>query len=248
MTGNSTTEANMQLATKDIAIISAFVLIAVIGVIGNSVVCYVFIKFKQGKNLLTMECLIITLASVDLIASIMTSLFFIYLQTYGKRNWHFGTIGCILIPSFSRIPVNLSIGLILIITVDRCRVIAFPFKSRFSKHDITIAIFVAFILSVVFELPYMVNAEVLSYGDIIYCGIAQVHTPAYAYPFVITSTFRDTVIVVVFSSAFYFIYRELYIHTSSLNGKSFVNKRQIFVVVLTMATSMVIFVFPRHVF
>ena len=240
------TEHITKLDTKDKILISAFCLIFFIGVFGNLLVCYIF-KFKTRKRLSTMEKLILYLAVADLVSSITNPTMFIYWTVTKHKAWHFGDVGCKILPSLTRITVSFTIGIILIITIDRCRVICQPFEAQFKHYHIVIAISVTFVLSVMSDLPYTIYQEV---NPLSTCQVPNTEIPGFAYPIISIYILRDIFFVLIFSISTYFIYRELYEeeHLQTLQNQNHLKKtKRVMIMLITMAILFTLLVFPRDI-
>ena len=72
------------------------------------------------------------------------------------KNGILGKLYVKLIPSILAISINASIGIILIITIDRCRSICQPLKTPFSKRIVHAAVCITIVISLCVEIPYSV--------------------------------------------------------------------------------------------
>ena len=143
---------------KEHFIITSFMLIFVIGVAGNSLVIYVFARKQQRRS--PMELMIIYLAITDLVASIINPFLYIYWHLTKFEQWHFGSFCCTLFPLLTTVSVTMSLGLILLITVERCKVITNPFNGVFNKKHVHYMVFLVLCISVLNELPYILHQTV----------------------------------------------------------------------------------------
>ena len=138
---NNTTASLQQTATMlrdfewiDIMLIVSFILVFVIGISGNSLVCYFF---NNNQNRLRgMAKMIYYLAVVDLLASIINPALYLYWQVTFNRKWHFGYFGCKVLPMLAKCPITISCGIILLITIDRCLVISRPFHPQLNDRHL----------------------------------------------------------------------------------------------------------------
>ena len=136
-------------------LITGYSAVLIIGLFGNGLSCFIFNFRRRHEERNNFEILIRYLAIVDLIASISYPILYIYWHSTDQRAWHFGEELCKLIPTINVISVNISIGIILIITIDRCRSICQPFKRPFSQNVIRVATIVTIVLSCLVEIPYI---------------------------------------------------------------------------------------------
>ena len=142
---------------KENFIITIFMLIFLIGVAGNSLVIYIFVR-KQRRS--SMELMIIYLAITDLVASIMNPFLYIYWHLTEFEQWHFGSFCCTLFPLLTTVSVTMSLGLILLITIERCRIITNPFNGLFNKMHVHYMVLLVLCISVLNELPYILHQTV----------------------------------------------------------------------------------------
>ena len=158
MANNSTTmllpESECVAHFKDVLLFTLYALLILIGVTGNACICYIF-GYRNNQIKTVTEILILYLAVFDFLASIFGPFIFMYWIITCSKRWHFGYIGCKILPLLSRIFVNISLGIILILAVDRYRAICSPFKGQFKKKYIHFAVFITIILSLVCELQYI---------------------------------------------------------------------------------------------
>ena len=243
----NSTEQLTQLDTEDYILITMYGVIFFVGVFGNATVIYVF-KFKYGETLTTVQTLIYYLAVSDLSGSIINPFLFIYWQITSHKKWNFGGVGCKILPSLTRLTTAISFSIILIITIDRCRVICQPFKNNFSKRKIRIALFGCFTLAVVAEIPAITYQKVVEKAT---CQVPFASVPGYAYPYILYLAARDSTFALVFLFANYFTYRELYKAKRDENEplqNSILEKRNIFKTLVTMSVIFMVVLFPRDIF
>lgn len=231
-----------------LTLISVFVLVFLIGTTGNLLVLYLF-KNRNKNRLSTMECLICYLALADLLASIINPTMFIYWTITGHRVWHFGQIGCVILPSLTRITVTYSFGIISVITIDRFRVICRPSIWQLKAHLTWVPASVVFILSILSDIPKMVYVNVKpGHG----CDVNEHQTSGhYIYPRVIILIVRNILFILVFSTTLYFIYKELYGEEKITTLREQMNlkrAKKIVCLLITMAAIFIMLVFPRDIF
>ncbi|XP_057302218.1 C5a anaphylatoxin chemotactic receptor 1-like [Hydractinia symbiolongicarpus] len=240
------TEHITNFDTKDILLVFSFCFIFTVGVAGNSLVIYL-LKFKNSRALTTTETLIYYLAVADLMSSIFNPIMFIYWTLTFHKAWHFAEIGCKILPSATRVTVSFSIGIILIITLDRCRLICQPFEKQLKSFQLHVAVILALILSIVFELPYPIYQEIDPKST---CQVPDSAIPGFAYPIVTIYILRDTFFIGIFSVTVFFIRRGLYdsekIHTLQQQSELYKLKRVV-IMLITMATIFTLLVFPRDI-
>lgn len=148
--------------------ITCFSCIMLVGVVGNLLVLYAFLFVKKlatagcrSKHSLTpMELVICYLAFIDLLTSIFNPIIYIYFELTHYTSWGFGPELCILGPGLMSVFSTMSFGMILVITIERCISISFPFRKKLQKKEIHLAVFGVLVLSILNELPYLLTLTV----------------------------------------------------------------------------------------
>jgi len=132
-----------------------YLLVTFLGVFGNASICYCFGLFHNKSRKSVSEILILYLAVVDFCASIFTPFVFIYWIATCNTAWHFGVFGCKLLPFLGRVFINISVGVICILALDRYRAICSPFKGQFKKKYIHISVILSVLLAILCEIYYL---------------------------------------------------------------------------------------------
>ena len=157
-------EHGVSYSVAEYILIIGFVLVFIIGVCGNALVIYV-IKQKndqQNTKYSSMSFLLTILAIMDLVSSMAVPMLYIYWIVTHSKSWHFGAFGCSVLPSFSSMTVTMSLCMILLITIDRCRAICKPFKQRrFTRCQLKCAVVGIILLSALCEIPHALSLTVL---------------------------------------------------------------------------------------
>ena len=122
--------------------------IFLIGVIGNLMVIYIF-GVKPGKSRKRFESFLLTLGVIDLISSIIVPFPFVYLTVTDYQVWHFGKLGCKIIPSFLQISVTVSQGVLIMISYERYQAIVHPLSIRLTAKKIILWFHVVIGLAVI---------------------------------------------------------------------------------------------------
>ena len=144
-----------------------FIVVFIVGIIGNSVVCVAVIRRKRmrtSNNIFTFN-----LALCDLLNVV------IYLPTQmaafeNDQNWAVGNFMCHFVYFLVPLCLCASIGTLLAITCDRYRAIAYPMRPRLSGKKVKIILAVIWISSLVICLPLIfVAGEVRPAPGIVYC-------------------------------------------------------------------------------
>lgn len=144
-----------------------FIVVFIVGIIGNSVVCVAVIRRKRmrtSNNIFTFN-----LALCDLLNVV------IYLPTQmaafeNDQNWAVGNFMCHFVYILVPLCLCASIGTLLAITCDRYRAIAFPMKPRLRSKKVKIILAIIWISSLVICFPLIfVAGEVKPAPGKVYC-------------------------------------------------------------------------------
>ncbi|XP_012563701.1 somatostatin receptor type 5 [Hydra vulgaris] len=244
---SSTPLNKCHLAYANILLVVGYLLVIVIGSIGNTLVVIIF-KFKLKKRPI-IDLLIFYLAVFDGLGSLFNPLVFLYWTLTCYQRWDFGWLGCKIIPPFSRIVTNISTGVILIMAIDRCRSIVFPLKRRFRRTTIHIAMFATVAISIVWEVYYIKSLIIDKFGR---CNPAEVNDPSYAHPLIAMVTARSLIFIVVFTATTTAVYIKLHncermILLRSSSSKTTNKNKSVMKMLVIMATVFVLSVIPRDI-
>ena len=242
-----------QLSFLDVFVVCIYILIFIIGVSGNLLVCRYF--KLDNKRIKHLQLLIFYLGIADLCASITNPVLFIYFQLTHYKAWHFGVIGCKLVPMTWRMFTSISFGIIMYINIDRCLALKFPFRKPPTKRQVNIVVGLICIVSVLMETPYLVYADVKRNKHEVTCNVPQVSTTGYAYPRLSIIITRDLLYIAVFITSFVIIKAEL-ADADKESGRGRIarvsqiarhqeNKR-VLKMLLAVAAGFVVSVFPRE--
>ena len=197
-------DATCSIKTDDMILVICYSFVFVIGVTGNSLVFLVFRpSWKHGT---TINLLIMYLAIFDCLASIFSPFVFSYWLLTCNQTWHFGIVGCKILPTLSRIFTDISIGVILIMAIDRCRVILMPLKEKLSRGKIHVAVSVSLFMSVVYEWYYISALYINSDGE---CVVLRASDPKFSYPLVVLTILRNATFITIFSITTVAIYSKI---------------------------------------
>ncbi|RWS07861.1 NPYLR1B-like protein [Dinothrombium tinctorium] len=159
-----TDEADMYLSARPalkVFFYCLYVLIFVVGICGNTLVCYVVFR---NKNMQTVTNLFITnLALSDILLCIFSVPFTpLYLLTW--KSWIFGSVLCHLVPYAQGVSVYISAFTLMSIAIDRFFVIIYPFKPRMKIKICLMIVACIWISAAMLTLPYGIFMDLL--GDI----------------------------------------------------------------------------------
>ena len=142
-----------------------------------------------------MAKLIYHLAVVDLLASIINPVLYLYWQVTFNRKWHFGYIGCKIIPALAKCCITISFGIILLITIERCVVICRPFQSKIKDKHINIAVIGIVIYAVLCETPQIIHSQIHPRFT---CLVPNLRVNSFFYPSIIIYIVRDLFFLATF--------------------------------------------------
>ena len=244
-TGSTNKTGPLTISNK-LAIV-AFLLILVIGTFGNAYVIYVF-AFTFKKRTVT-ETMLIYLAFVDLFASLINPLLFIYWITTQFSRWDFGIVGCKILPPVGPISTTASSAIIIVICIDRYRSIVTPFKVRFSKLQVHILCSLGILISVLFY-SYYISALSLSHNG--KCQVQEVNELSYSIPHVAVTLLWDLVYIIVFIPTNIRIFMHLRLSRDLQSDTSFSKirkrgNRKVMRILLTVGVVFAMLVFPKDI-
>ena len=239
------------LTVREWLLITAFSIIFLCGVIGNRLVIFIFGYKKKPKKTSSTERLILYLAIIVFFASLFNPLLFTYLIVTRQKQWHFGYVGCKIIPAFGPITTTASAGMLLLFAVDRYRAIIYPFRGELSLKTIKFSTIFIFIISILSNIHYIYSIELTnSYG----CRVPKANSLQYGLP-------NCTLIVLRLSLfIFVFIYTHVYISlvlrrrnrcpsfNHELATKRECESKKVTRCILIMIIVFLLLVFPREIF
>lgn len=194
------------LNTREWLLVTAFSLVFMCGVFGNSLVIYIFGYKKKSLHSSSTEKLIFYLAVIDFFASIFNPLLFVYLTITRYVKWHFGYIGCKVLPAFGPITTTASAGMLLLFAVDRYRAIVSPFQGELSPKSISIVTIIIIIVSILSNVHYVYSIEVTErYG----CRVPSADNMQYGVPNCTITILRVFLFFIVFTYTHAQIFRTL---------------------------------------
>ena len=239
-----------RLNVKECLLAAALSLLFMCGVIGNALVIYAFGYKKKSRHTSSTEKLILYLAFIDFFASIFNPFLFMYLTITRYIKWHFGYIGCKILPAIGPITTTASAGILLLFAVDRYKAIASPFRGELSPKTITTTTIIVIIISVLCNVHYMYAVELTErYG----CRVPRAESLQYGVP-------NCTLIVLrlsIFSSVFIYTHVKICLALQKSNkspslGRKMAKARksqskQIVRCILVMGIVHFFLVFPRDI-
>ena len=153
----------MSLVNERFSLIS-FSLILILGSIGNALVIYVYgiAGSERRRRFMKFERLMLMLGVVDFIASITNPLYYIYMIVR-KNDFNMGEAMCKIVPALGPLFTSISLGIILIMAIDRDRAVATPFKTQFDLKSIYKAVALTILLCVLATVPYVYKLKIQNY-------------------------------------------------------------------------------------
>lgn len=135
-------------------------IIFLIGVPGNIFVLYIF-GIRRKKCRTRFETLLLLLGVTDCVSMLFIPTSFFYLTFTKFQVWHFGFIGCKIIPTILQMSVTISQGILVLISYERYHAIVYPFKIGFTNKCVCVWFVFVFIISIIFVLPYMFSFQII---------------------------------------------------------------------------------------
>ena len=242
---NVTDKDIVQYTTIEIFSLIAFSIVILVGGVGNILVIYVY-GFTKRRRFAKFEKLMLMLGIVDLVASITNPLYFIY-RIAEKEVWKLGYSMCKLVPALGPIFTSISLGIILIMAVDRDRAISTPFKEQFKLKTIRTSVFINVCCSVPITIPYINHLNTVVINGKIYCMVDVGN----AYNIFVVCMFglSDVIFLLVFTITTLRIYSKLRMKKnqkpSRFQKRQTLETNRIIKTIFTMGFIFVICVFPR---
>ena len=256
MTSNSnitqTTDSLCILEFKTYLLLVGYAVVFVVGLIGNGFVLYTFRHYWRRGPII--ELLILYLASFNFISSFLDPMTFGYWLVTCYKSWHFGWFACKIVPSLCRVSTNVSIGLILIMAIDRCRAIVFPFRRRLNRCTIHALVFIAIVIGFLSEVHHMVGSFINEKG---LCDVVDVMGPGYLYPLIISISGRILTITFVLTFTTLTAYfklkqsfdQKLLCASGNNTNRSLSERcRKVTIMLVVMATVFSVTILPRDFF
>lgn len=227
--------------------VMAFTSILVIGVCGNAYVIYLF-GYTFKKRTIT-ETMLIYLAFVDLFASLINPLLYIYWISTRYSRWDFGELACKILPPVGPISTTASSAIIMIICIDRYRSIVTPFKNRFTERHVHILCVIAILSSVAFYSYYISALSVSSNGR---CVVQSVDSQAYSIPNITITLLCDVTFILVFIPTNIRIFTHLKLSKELQSDVRYWEKRKranhkVMYMLLTVGVAFALLVFPKDI-
>uniref|UniRef100_UPI00398F875D neuropeptide Y receptor type 2-like isoform X1 n=2 Tax=Pristiophorus japonicus TaxID=55135 RepID=UPI00398F875D len=147
-----------KLLGMQITLILAYCSIIVLGVVGNSLVIYVVIRYKSMGTVTNF--FIANLAVADLMVSTLCLPFTLVYTLLGV--WKFGPVLCHLLPYAQALSVHVSTITLIVIALDRHRCIVNHLESKISKKICFIIISITWFASAVLACPQAIFREYLA--------------------------------------------------------------------------------------
>ncbi|XP_061440514.1 neuropeptide Y receptor type 2 [Rhineura floridana] len=146
------------LVEVQIVLICAYCVIILLGLVGNSLVIHVVIKFKSMRTVTNF--FIANLAVADLLVNTLCLPFTLVYTLLGE--WKLGPALCHLVPYAQGLAVQVSIVTLTVIALDRHRCIVYHLESKISKRISFLIIGVAWGGSAVLASPLAIFREYFS--------------------------------------------------------------------------------------
>ncbi|XP_053572163.1 neuropeptide Y receptor type 2-like [Bombina bombina] len=138
-----------------VILIAAYSLIILLGLVGNSLVIYMIVKYKNMRTVTNF--FIANLAVADLMVDSLCLPFTLVYTLMDE--WKFGLVLCHLFPYAQAMSVNVSTLTLIVIAVDRYWCIVFHLNSRMSKNLSFFIIAITWLAAAIFAIPMAIFRE-----------------------------------------------------------------------------------------
>lgn len=225
-----------------IVYMTIYCIIILLVVSGNSFVIYKIYNHKT-KRRTNLEILILYLSSFDLLACLVI-IIDVYENLTCYQRWLFSWFGCKIIYLFYHVSLNMSICILIIMSVDRCRSIVTPLRKKLSRKSIHIGALVSLIVSVIIQYYQIISINFKS--GICYYSKSNV---TYAIPKIVL-TVRDFTFMIVFTITSVWIHNALlrsdFLESCPERKKK--ETKQVVVMLMTMEVVFTLLVLPYDIF
>jgi len=161
------------------ALITCYILIFIIGIVGNAMVIYVL---GVKRKLRSFEVQIVSLAAADILSAIFSPLVSMYDLLVNLKEWKLlGSFGCKLFVSMDHVTMLVSAFTLILISADRLRVIASVRTIEQNQGRSLLGVFSTWLMAVIVVSPYMYSLEINNgqcaqskwskYGSFIYYAV-----------------------------------------------------------------------------
>ena len=238
------------LNTREYLLIAAYSMIFLCGVLGNALVIYIFGYKKKSQQALSTEKLVFYLATIDFLASLFNPVLFIYLTITRFKQWHFGYVGCKIIPACGPIATTASAGMLLLFAVDMYRAIAFPFQGELTLKTINITTTLIITISILTNIHYVYALKIT---DNFGCRVPHAENMLYGMPNCVLIVLRLSIYLFIFTYTHLRIYLALQRDNrcpsldQGLAAKRECQSKRIIQCVFIMGLVFLLLVFPREI-
>ena len=144
------------------ALITAlYLMVILMGIIGNSLVVYVVIKHKQLQNITNVFIANLALSDIGLCVFSLP----IQLHYQLTDNWVFGSGLCRVVFAAFAMPMYVSTITIMLIAFDRYWIIVYPLRQRMTFKMAIILIFITAVVSLLLSVPVMYFSTLYTVND-----------------------------------------------------------------------------------
>ncbi|XP_059903256.1 G-protein coupled receptor 83 [Gadus macrocephalus] len=141
-------------------LVSAYSLIIVISLFGNTMVCHVVIKTKRMHSATSL--FIVNLAVADILITVLNTPF--TLVRFVNSNWVFGRVMCHISRFVQYCSLHVSTLTLTAIALDRRQVIIHPLRTRMSSLRGGVWVAVIWMMASCFSLPHAIYQKLLSFA------------------------------------------------------------------------------------
>ncbi|KAM4036475.1 neuropeptide Y receptor type 2-like isoform 1-T2 [Anomaloglossus baeobatrachus] len=153
--GSSFMSDSTNLIWVQVILITAYSLIILLGLVGNSLVIYMIMKYKNMRTVTNF--FIANLAVADLMVDSLCLPFTLVYTLMDE--WKFGSVLCHLLPYAQAMSVNVSTLTLVVIALDRYWCIVFHLSSRISKKFSFLIVTVTWVVASIFAIPLAIFRE-----------------------------------------------------------------------------------------
>ena len=148
--GNDTSsQSSVFFSSLLIAQITLYCVLIIAGIVGNLLIMFAVLNKSPRK---VSECLILNLAITDLGASTISIPLDLVERILG--DFPFGSVMCYIVYPFQTVLMAVSVITLLLMSLERGRLVTKPFRPKLSRKGIIAAISVSWVLPILIIIPY----------------------------------------------------------------------------------------------
>jgi len=188
------------------------------------------------------DLFIVYLACFDLLTTFIV-IVDVYEQWTCYASWPFSSFGCKIVYPCFHISLSMTVCILGIMSIDRCRSLTQPLKKKFSRNSIHAAVFVCFAITTAFQWYQFQELNITPVEKS--CGTNRTAL-IYALPRLFSIFFRNGLFLIVFTVSTAMICNTL--RKSSFKSTKYGSSHKVITMLITMGVVFIILVIPYDIY